>query len=217
MDDMEDRIRVLLRDLAGDAPVLAEPPSGFRHETRMRRARSVLSTLVVLSLLAAAVIGARSFVRRVQVASSSCGTWTSEAVGFDGTIAAAVSFGDVIYAVGSEANGKGLSLLWDGKTWTRFDLPVGTRFTSIAGRSKNDVWAVGMRTDRSRNFSRPTKSGSISVSAPEPVVLHFDGTTWSVIPPMAEAAGLSVAVSPSGTVWIAESVTESVDRSATIV
>lgn len=79
---------------------------------------------------------------------------------------------------------------WDGATWTRIDDGL-TRFHSleaVGAIASDDVWAVG-------NIRRADGSG--------PLVLHFDGTTWSkaAIPYIGDGASLSdVVVWPDGDV-----------------
>jgi hypothetical protein len=88
---------------------------------------------------------------------------------------AAVSTNDV-WAVGeSLIPGVGLQTLiehWNGQTWTVVPSPnVGPmdQLRAVTAVSATDVWAVG--------FAEPT-----SVSNPQTLILHWDGTSWTVVP-----------------------------------
>ncbi len=80
----------------------------------------------------------------------------------------AIHYND-IWAVG----GGGI-LHWDGAAWTQVPSPDGAG--SVAGRTSNDVWAVGR------------------------VVQHWDGTAWRVVL-HPETGARKVMVSPGGDVW----------------
>lgn len=88
---------------------------------------------------------------------------------------AAVSANDV-WAVGeSQVSGVGLQTLiehWNGHTWSVVPSPnVGPmdQLRGVTAVSATDVWAVG--------FAEPT-----STSSPQTLILHWDGTSWTVVP-----------------------------------
>ena len=61
---------------------------------------------------------------------------------------------------------------WNGTQWTQVPSPNGAGFynelTSVSARASNDVWAVGFQI--------------ASGSGYHTLILHWDGTSWSVIP-----------------------------------
>jgi hypothetical protein len=77
---------------------------------------------------------------------------------------------DDVWAVGStDYVGKGLIEHWDGKAWTETMLSEQVYFRAVAALSKNDVWAVGQRTNS-------TGVGDLTYA------VHFDGIRWTHIP-----------------------------------
>lgn len=87
----------------------------------------------------------------------------------------AVSANDV-WAVGeSQVPGVGLQTLiehWNGRKWSVVPSPnIGPmdQLRAVTAVSANDVWAVG--------FAKPT-----ATSAPQTLILHWDGTSWTVVP-----------------------------------
>jgi len=67
------------------------------------------------------------------------------------------------YAVGSDA---GVAYHWNGAAWSTLTLPdAGFAPSSIAAVSATDIWLIG--------------SGASATTAE---ALHFDGTTWTVVP-----------------------------------
>jgi hypothetical protein len=83
---------------------------------------------------------------------------------------------DDVYAVGFQtaSNGATLTLVehWDGHAWTLVSTPngntTGNVLSSVSATSANDVWAVGNQV-----------APNLPVLT---LVLHFDGTKWSVVP-----------------------------------
>ncbi len=87
----------------------------------------------------------------------------------------AVSANDV-WAVGeSQVPGVGLQTLiehWNGRRWSVVPSPnIGPtdQLTAVTAVSANDVWAVG--------FAEPS-----SFANPQTLTLHWDGTSWTVVP-----------------------------------
>ena len=125
---------------------------------------------------------------------------------------AAVASGDV-WAVGSGAGtvrqgavcgiaGGGVIAHWDGTRWSNVALPtlagatqgVPYSLAAVAATSAHDVWAVGNNSAYISDLS----------GAYTPVILHYDGTNWTVAqaPSTATAEGLvGVAATASGAVW----------------
>jgi hypothetical protein len=105
---------------------------------------------------------------------------------------AAISSGNV-WAVGYQTSGEPLIEHWNGSGWSivtppRAAGPAGgggdAYLSAVAARASNDVWAVG---------------GSSS----GPLIEHFDGTSWSVVPaqyPAGAVLSAVTALSPTN-VW----------------
>jgi hypothetical protein len=71
---------------------------------------------------------------------------------------------------------------WDGTTWTVSSPPAELRralLTSVVARASDDVWAVGER-------------GNIDFNTFTPLVIHWDGFAWHVIPTPDERKTASV-------------------------
>jgi hypothetical protein len=91
-----------------------------------------------------------------------------------------------IYAVGFQppANGGGLTLIehFDGTSWSVVPSPNGNTsgnfLDSISGSGPNDIWAVGELV--AQDVEQRT------------LALHFDGTTWSVVPTQNPVSGGSL-------------------------
>lgn len=85
-----------------------------------------------------------------------------------------------IWAVGFAGPENGTSrtlvLRYDGKNWIHYTSPsVGSganQLNGVAALAPNDVWAVGFRTKIPPPKEAPT----------ETLIIHFDGTGWSVVP-----------------------------------
>jgi hypothetical protein len=89
---------------------------------------------------------------------------------------------DDVWAVGQRAPGQGmggddviyesLAAHWDGGAWTVVDTPnLPFHFNlleDVSGASSNDLWAVGAAWD--------------STKPRQPLVIHWDGTSWSLVP-----------------------------------
>jgi hypothetical protein len=110
---------------------------------------------------------------------------------------AALSASDV-WAVGSHYDrrqmGHPLALHWDGTRWsvshTPNDGPLGARVDGIAAVSPTDIWAVGV-----------TRANEPDIM-PRPFVMHWDGTSWSIVPtPLVEGGLTAVAASATDGVW----------------
>lgn len=111
---------------------------------------------------------------------------------------AAVSTNDVwvVGSYGKHGSERTLVLHWDGAQWRVVRSPdVGTAsvLMGIAAVSANDVWAVGY---------------SSSPSGPDtpPLILHWDGSRWDLVPTTSPEGMLynslhAVAALPSGEVW----------------
>ncbi len=109
---------------------------------------------------------------------------------------------DSVWLAGSETGQgeKALLLHWDGRAWSRMDLPrVADQsfLTGVAGSSPSDVWVVG------------GAGGMMAIDEYRAIVLHWDGHTWSSIPfPFLQAEVnatplSSIAVVNPTAVWIA--------------
>jgi hypothetical protein len=123
-------------------------------------------------------------------------TWSLVPVPDDGSGAHVVLAGlhafssDDVWAVGhgqDPASGEsvGVSALhWDGRSWSATDAAVGDPhavFESVSGSSPRDVWAVGTTVDD-------------NVSGLVPLIEHWDGASWSIVP-----AGGAESVASGGT------------------
>ena len=106
---------------------------------------------------------------------------------------AAISARDV-WAAGESARGT-LILHWDGARWRQTASPPiaqGAGLLAVAGTSARDVWAVGTSGGLFAAASAPAASPvlvsgaagrdaaitSATASTPEPVILHWNGTSW---------------------------------------
>jgi hypothetical protein len=98
---------------------------------------------------------------------------TNDNAAFNSVVALAAND---IYAVGYKpaSNGAVLTLIehWDGATWSVVSSPnansTGNVLTSVTANSPTDIWAVGDQV-----------APGIEVRT---LALHFDGSTWSVVP-----------------------------------
>jgi hypothetical protein len=103
-----------------------------------------------------------------------------------------------VWAVGSFFRASGthnLIMHWDGAGWSQVDAPSpgleDNNLEAVIALSADDAWAVGDAAD----------SG---VSSRKPVVLHWDGSAWSVVPSPDLSGQLnSVAAGPNGGLWAA--------------
>lgn len=72
---------------------------------------------------------------------------------------------------------------WNGSAWTTYKLPLaGGTVTSISAQSDNDVWAAG-----------GAMTPPVSTNADLPLLEHFDGSSWSRIPTVADGLQTSIA------------------------
>jgi len=102
-----------------------------------------------------------------------------------------------VWAVGASSSGgwsQPLILHWDGATWTLVtapSLPAPGVLSGVAAVAPDDVWAVGSVGDPALGLERP-------------LALHFDGTSWSVVP-VPSVGGTSslraVSARRAGDVW----------------
>jgi S-layer homology domain len=108
---------------------------------------------------------------------------------------AVISSNDV-WAVGNKYGSvQALIMHWDGLEWSVVPGPdlgtYNTNLNAVAAASSNDVWAVG---------SKDLNSGPA-----QPLIMHWDGTEWSVVPGPNVGAGASflydVTVVSSSDVW----------------
>lgn len=110
---------------------------------------------------------------------------------------AAISAND-IWAVGhsgdpSYAPYQTLTLHWDGTSWSIIASPNpgtdnGNDLTAVAAVAPNDVWAVGWY-----------QSGSY----PSALILHWDGTSWTVVPNPTRNTLYAITAIASNNVWAA--------------
>ena len=86
---------------------------------------------------------------------------------------------DDIWAVGSWQGDFPFVQHWDGETWSAVqvpEMPGDERIlTGIDGTGPDDIWVVGQRQDEGQEHG---------------VVLHYDGASWSVVPPPPDTAVL---------------------------
>jgi len=99
------------------------------------------------------------------------------------TSVAANSPNDVWAVGGSFAQGAASTLVehWDGSSWTVVPSPSPGSLTALLGVtsvSDRNVWAVG---DANTNSAVPF--------VPQPLVEHWDGTSWSVVPSASRDSG----------------------------
>jgi hypothetical protein len=101
---------------------------------------------------------------------------------------------DDIWAVGAVISDFGEYLVWNalaehwnGSQWTRVDLGGVQALWGVEAIASNDVWAVG-------------------TSGFGPIILHYDGQSWDIVPTPAEFDGgqlNGVISTPSGKLWAA--------------
>lgn len=107
-------------------------------------------------------------------------TWTSFPVPSPGHLdrlnALTAISADDVWALGDDTAGDGavhgLALHWDGVAWTQVPIeesPNGEVFYGASGSSTSDVWAVGYQ-------------GGAGLGAYDPLIEHWDGSTWSQVP-----------------------------------
>jgi hypothetical protein len=120
-----------------------------------------------------------------------------------GDIWAAGSFSAV---QGTRSNGFTLTMHWNGTAWSIVPSPnpgtpspvngVGQTLGGVVAISATDAWAVGNTIDTVTGSFQPDK----------PIAIHWNGTTWSVVPtPALTSSGLlaSVTASSPNSVWAA--------------
>jgi hypothetical protein len=98
-----------------------------------------------------------------------------------------------------------LILHWDGKAWKSLPAPdlgnVNTRITAISAIAKNDVWASGYYGDN----DDPYESGKTDLA--RTLVLHWNGTRWSIVPSPDPGPSLNrlraVSAVSKNNVWVA--------------
>jgi len=111
---------------------------------------------------------------------------------FTGVSVAAISAdaSNDVWVVGGNGSNAGVEH-WDGTSWSIISSPAftGVSLNAVSADASNDVWAVGVA---STIFGAPFSG---------PAVLHFDGTSWSLINPNTSLDSVSVtALSPTN-VW----------------
>ncbi len=108
--------------------------------------------------------------------------------------------GNNVWAVGSQAAGSSVTGLiehWDGASWTVVAGPKlgkGSFLTGVAAISLTDAWAVG---------SKPAPSGSTFIF--DPLVAHWDGTSWSLVTSPSFVNGLllkAISADAANDVWV---------------
>jgi hypothetical protein len=129
------------------------------------------------------------------VTTLSCGAWQTVASPpgkINLTAVAAVASNDVWAAGQTVAEGGLRSLVehWNGSSWTKATLPASNTYQAINGLvalAPNDVWSVGYASTDASN--RPYR----------PLVMHWDGSAWTVKPYLAPpGADSSALVSVTG-------------------
>jgi len=116
-------------------------------------------------------------------------------MGFTPLVAVDAIATDDVWAVG-KANAQTLTMHWDGSTWTRVPRPnVGQDpqgLVDVSAVASDDVWAVG----------------TIEAGEPFPgetLVLHWDGSVWSVVDSPSPPSGdevTGVAAFPDAKAWM---------------
>ncbi len=126
------------------------------------------------------------------------------AVGYESVSSGPVGYGGV-YTPCPEC--RPLLMRWDGRTWTRANLPplstggygVEIMLLDVEAVSARDVWAVGSwRWQPRPGTPAPPPTGTLPLAPVEPYVLHYDGTAWrqlTAFPPIENEATQFSAVS----------------------
>jgi hypothetical protein len=131
-------------------------------------------------------------------------SWTKFSTPLQITAASVLSAKD-IWAVGSRQLADGSDLPgvahWDGRRWSLIptpDIPTDDRFrdnvtiNGILAKSDRDIWAVG---------TRPVTHTNTVTN--HPVVLHWNGTKWSLSAPKIDTALYWISSDGQGGVWAA--------------
>lgn len=150
-----------------------------------RLALAVASALicVLVSGWSVAPDGRRSLSSTTGIPGYPCHSWahmSSPNVANDNNMLAAVATisASNAWAVGTSTNASNVtqSLIeqWDGHAWTIVSSPspagsMNSQLTAIAASSPTDVWAVGSYYASSSSYSQT-------------LILHYNGTAWSVVP-----------------------------------
>jgi hypothetical protein len=151
-------------------------------------------TAVILAVLAAAAVGVLP-VQGARGASGSGAIWQivpGPDPGLHPTlVAAGASSASDAWAVGSytdSTDSASLSLAehWDGSAWTVASTPSpfgnGNFLNAVADISPTDAWAVGYSTfDTGGYYQQPVY---------QPLIEHWDGTGWSVVPAALPSIGV---------------------------
>jgi hypothetical protein len=98
----------------------------------------------------------------------------------------------------SLATRPGLLTHWNGSNFTQTNLPIvtgagGQAFSAVKAISANDVWVVG------------SSDGYVGANSSVPVVFHYDGSTWTHLPPPVPTGFISyydVDATASNDVWL---------------
>jgi hypothetical protein len=102
---------------------------------------------------------------------------------------AAASAGDM-WAVGQDGDGATLALHFDGTEWSRVPTPtlgIYAYFLGVAAPASDDVWAVGDWEDSHLRL--------------HPLMEHWDGSAWEIVPVADGAFFEDVSASGSSDVW----------------
>jgi hypothetical protein len=176
----------------------------------------VVSPFINNSTLSAAAIIAENDIWAVgDITGSSASTDVALAEHFDGTSwtliptpavtggmlsSVAGVGGNDVWAVGNQAAGSSSTALiehWNGASWSVVGgpkVPRGSFLTGVAAVSATDAWAVG---------SEPAPSGSRFIF--NPLVEHWDGTSWTVVTSPAFVNGLQlngISADAANDVWV---------------
>lgn len=99
----------------------------------------------------------------------------------------AVGYAEPINVTGTpayEGNRYGISMRFDGRAWVMVDVPYtgqATTLTAVAQTGGGDVWAVGYNA---------------TIKGDQPIVLHFTGKAWEVVPTPTKYAIVPAPVTP---------------------
>jgi hypothetical protein len=153
--------------------------------TRFRRSAQLLTAMAALTLsfVASPSAGAESTSVDVQDPLASCSQWRlvrspNLGSGDNGLAALDVVSSTDIWAVGYSLAGDVRSTLiehWDGTRWSVVPSPNGAEpvnwLTGVSAIASDDIWAVGYTND-----------GNGFESQSFTLTLHYDGTSWTVVP-----------------------------------
>ncbi|HMA38011.1 MAG TPA: hypothetical protein VKY74_26415, partial [Chloroflexia bacterium] len=90
-----------------------------------------------------------------------------------------------------------LTMHWNGTAWSLVPSPnagYGSYLTAVAAAASDDAWAAGYNESGDRHFP-----------VAQPIVEHWDGAAWSLVPGLVQAYSARItaaAVAPNGDLWL---------------